>query len=278
MKNKKMTIVIPQWQGGGQDTRTRTGAFALMDNYLKTPPDAVIPSGTEPISPVREEILGYDDILKCVKSVNAALTDAAPEKIFTIGGGCDADVPCMAYLNKLYDGDLAVVYIDAHADLNTPETSESKLYYGMSLRALAGDCAPEFIKNLASSVHPGQLIMCANRVLDPEETRYKAARGISDLTVDELEADPSAAAAELHRKGYANAYIHIDFDALDPEEFSKTPVPEPNGLKHGTLPAIIRAIRQVSNIVGFALLEYSGTADDKGDPLVAELTDFGETI
>ena len=71
----------------------------------------------------------------------------------------------MAYLNSVTDGDMALLYIDAHGDLNTPESSNSKLFYGMSLRALLGDSAAEIVRNLPSTLTPEQLVMCANRAL-----------------------------------------------------------------------------------------------------------------
>ncbi len=272
---QKLTIVIPQWQGGGQDLCTYDGAFAMNENYLHGAADEIVEISTEDISPVKENILGYDDILAGMKRVNEALTAAEPEKIFTIGGGCDADTPCAAWLNKVCDGDMAVVYIDSHGDLNTPESSESHLYYGMSLRALAGDCAPEYIDNLPSTISPEQLITCGARNLDPEEVRYKEEHHVPDFTVDELEKDPGLAAEAILKKGFGNAYIHIDLDVLDPDEFRLTPLEEPDGMTKQTLLELIRKIREKVNVVGFGILEYSGTMEDKGDPFLQALAAYG---
>ena len=275
MKSEKLTIVIPQWQGGGQDLSTYDGAFAFNTNYLHGGADVTVEVSREDIGPVKDGILGYDDILGTIKRVNAELEAFAPEKIFTIGGGCDADAPCAAWLNRIYDGDMAVVYIDSHGDLNTPESSDSHLYYGMSLRALAGECVPEYLENLASAIIPDQLITCAARNLDPEELRYKAMHQVTDFTVGELDEDPLLVAEEIRRKGYHNVYIHIDFDALDPEEFWLTPLYEPGGLKKSTLLDVLWRIREAANIVGFGLLEYGGTMDDRDDPFLEELAEYG---
>ena len=122
---KKMTIVIPQWQGGGQDLCTYDGAYAMLQNYLGGAADEVIGVSTEDIGPVREGILGYDDILACMKRVGQALTSAEPERIFTVGGGCDADTPCAAWLNKVYDGDMAVVI-----------NSDEDVHYGLVMKVV----------------------------------------------------------------------------------------------------------------------------------------------
>jgi arginase len=277
--SEKLNIVIPQWQGGGQDFCTWQGAYALRDNYLQDDSAVTVPIEKGDISPVQNNILGYEDILGAMDQVNAVLKEKKPAKIFTLGGGCDADTPCAAWLNQQYAGDLAVLYIDAHGDLNTPVSSTSKFYYGMSLRALAGEGDPEILRRLAATVKPSQLIMCANRNLDPEEIRYKKACQVSDFPVSRLEEDPSLPAKEVIRKGLQHVYIHIDLDSTDPKEFSLTPVPEPDGLKCSTLLSILQAVRESeAQVVGFGILEYAGTMADKGNSLIESLVRFGKEI
>ena len=70
---EKLTIVIPQWQGGGQDLCTYEGAFAYRENYLAGAAGATVEISTADISPVREGILGYDDILESMQRVNREL-------------------------------------------------------------------------------------------------------------------------------------------------------------------------------------------------------------
>lgn len=274
----KLNILIPQWQGGGQDLCTYYGAYALKENYLKDSDTVTAEVGTEDISPVKNDILGYDDIVSQIKGVKEILSSEKPSRIFTQGGGCDADIPCGAYLNDLLEGDMAMVYIDAHGDLNLPETSDSKLFYGMSLRTLSGDGDRDIIDLLGSSLKPEQLIMGANRALDPEEINYVKDNGISSYSVDEIENDPGIIAGTIRDKGLSSAYVHIDLDSLDPEEFRLTPVPEPSGLKRNTLLKAVKEIRDVCDIRGFAIMEYCGTMEDKGDEFLTELISIGLDI
>lgn len=279
MNEKKLNIIIPQWQGGGQDYCTWYGAYALRDNYLKDEQAVTVDIPKNDISATKNNIRGYEDILACMDKVTAVLREKDPEKIFAMGGGCDADTPCSSYLNKKYGGDMAMVYIDAHGDLNTPEASASKLYYGMSLRALCGEGDQGILGKLSSAVRPSQLIMCANRNLDPEEIRFKKEQNVSDFTVETLNNNPGAVAEEIARKGYHHVYIHIDFDSLDPSAFPLTPVKEPDGLKAETLVKLVQAVRESgADIVGFGLLEYCGTAKDTGNALLEKLTAFGKAI
>lgn len=277
MGQEKLNIIIPQWQGGGQDFRTWYGALALRDHYLGDAETVTIPVERGSISPIRENILGYDDILHSMDMVNRVLREKDPARIFLIGGGCDADAPCMAWLNRKYRNDMAVVYIDAHGDLNTPSASASKLYYGMSLRTLMSDGDAGIIGRLASTIHSDQLILCANRDLDPEEIRCKREKQITDLPVERLEQRPEAAAEEVVRKGFRHIYIHLDLDALDSREFALTPMPEPDGLSRGTVKAMLRALKSCgAGIVGFGIFEYTG--EEPGNRFLESLVSFGRNL
>ena len=77
----------------------------------------------------------------------------SPDKLFTLGGGCDADVPCLLYLNEEYRGDLTVIWFDAHGDLNTPEESATSLFYGMPLRSLMDVKCFGLLENSLGIVH-----------------------------------------------------------------------------------------------------------------------------
>lgn len=275
---EKINLVVPQWQGGGQNLNTFHGAYSLRDNYLGERPSVTVEVATGDIAPTEQNILGYQDILNDMDRVNAAIRAVRPRRIFTLGGGCDADAPCAAWLNKVHGSDMAIVYVDAHGDLNTPETSDSKLYYGMSLRAVVGDSAPEVISRLASSATPDQLVMCANRNLDPEELRFKKDNDVCDLSVEQILADPACVGRAVAEKGFSHAYVHVDFDSLDPAEFSLTPVPEAHGLTREALLGLVRGVAEKVEVVGLGLLEYCGTKDDRGDTMLQQLVDFGASL
>ena len=97
MSKKHLNLSVPQWQGSGQDYSIYHGAFALMENYLQgfALTQAVITD--QPITPVKNDILGYDEILAQMKQINELLKMEKPDTIFTVGGGCDADLSAMAY-------------------------------------------------------------------------------------------------------------------------------------------------------------------------------------
>ena len=92
--------------------------------------------------------------------------------VVTVGGTCGVEAAPVAYLNEQYDGDLAIVWFDAHGDLNAPATSPSGHFHGMVLRTLLGEGPHEYVGELRRPLRPAQLFLAGTRDLDPEESAY----------------------------------------------------------------------------------------------------------
>ena len=137
-----------------------------------------------------------------------------PARPLVLGGCCCAHVGAVRELARRH-GRIAVVWIDAHGDLNTPESSPSGNAWGMPLRMLidAGDIAPEDVALLGA------------RNLDPPEVAFIAAAGIrSEL-------------GELPE----NVYVALDCDVIDPAE-ADVWMPEPAGIPLEALEALLAGI------------------------------------
>jgi arginase len=127
---------------------------------------------------------------------------------------------------------LAVVWIDAHGDLNTPETSPSGNEWGMPLRMLLD----------AGVVSPGRVALVGARNLDPPEVEYLAETGIDD-SLDRALADAGA------------VYVALDLDVLDPEE-ADVFMPEPDGLRIAAVEDILRDTAVRGTIVGVGVTGF----------------------
>jgi arginase len=137
-----------------------------------------------------------------------------PARPLVLGGCCCAHVGAVRELAHRH-GRVAVVWLDAHGDLNTPESSPSGNAWGMPLRMLidAGDVAPEDVTLLGA------------RNLDPPEEAFIAATGIRR----ELGELPD------------NVYVALDCDVIDPPE-ADVWMPEPGGMPLGELEALLAGI------------------------------------
>jgi len=271
MGNRHLNLFYPQWQGGGYELLG--GAMELKECYLGDHDFIEIEVLDEDSCPIENGIIGYCSIVNQLKAAWSVIIREEPDTIFTVGGGCDAETPTVSYLNHKLKGDLAVIWFDAHGDLNTPESSVSKKFHGMPLRALLGDGDAQIIKGVHTPLACSQLIMVGQRSLDEPEQQYIRDNSIEVFTVEKIQESIEPLIDAIGRIS-RNVYVHIDLDVLDTSEFPFVMVPEPNGLKTQTLSAALKKINGNFNIKGMSLLECmaSGKSSSK---LLKEIVELG---
>jgi arginase family enzyme len=147
----------------------------------------------------------------------AELASMLPQRPLVVGGCCCSHVGAVQGLARR-KGRLAVVWFDAHGDLNTPETSPSGNEWGMPLRMLLDD----------GVVAPEDVALVGARNLDPPEEEYLAATAIDD-------------SLERALAGVDAVYVAFDLDVLDPRE-AKPFMPEPGGLGEAEAEALLRDV------------------------------------
>ena len=141
--------------------------------------------------------------------------------------------------------DLKIIWIDAHGDFNTPETTISGYLGGMTL---AGACGV-WDSGHGGGGDPRRIVVAGIRDVDVEEGRLLEQAGVHRLPP--ALAIPSAIAAFI---GDAPVWIHIDWDALEPGHVP-THYPVDDGLMPAALRAILAAI-PAGQIVGIELVEF----------------------
>jgi arginase len=145
---------------------------------------------------------------------NEALARELPARPLVLGGCCCSHVGAVRELARRH-GRLAVVYIDAHGDLNTPSSSTSGNLWGMPLRMLID----------AGDVTTADVRLVGARSLDPPEEEFIAATGIrSDL-------------GDLPER----VYVALDCDVIEPGELDVF-MPEPAGIPLEALEALLASI------------------------------------
>jgi arginase len=174
----------------------------------------------------------------------------------TIGGDCGVELASVAHAADRED--VALLWFDAHGDLNTPESSPSSVFNGMVLRTLLGDGAPGLVP--ARPLKPADVILIGTRELDPPEDDYLAETGIPLLDAATVTATQLTAA--ITKTGSTRVYIHIDLDVLDPAEFEGLDSPVPFGLTAVTLVELIRAVTNQFELVGAGITEFAPTSPE----------------
>jgi arginase len=188
-----------------------------------------------------------------------------------IGGDCGAELAAVE--RAAADGSVAVVWFDAHPDLNTPESSTTGAFAGMVLRTLLGDGVPALVP--ATPLAPGRVVVAGSRSTDDAEEQYLASSGIARVGADELAA-PDALIAAVEATGASSVYLHIDLDVLDPAEIAGLSEPVPFGVSAAALVQNLKAVKARFPLVGAGITGFSpATADAAADDLPTILRIIG---
>jgi arginase len=246
-----MIFINPQWQGSGLTDDLKWGAETFI-SYFKDSDTQVIPLSTKDLTTIAN-IKCFEPILEQTKLFKEIIIDSKPDKISTIGGDCAIELMPISYLNKIYQEDICIIYIDAHADLNTPESSPSKAFHGMPLRTLLGEGNEEFIDLLFSKLKPEQICYVGLRDLDEPESKYISQHNITTITDCQFEH------VQNKTKNFRNVYIHLDLDVLDRSEYEFSMFPTNIGSSVSDVAELIRKIKTNCNVVGFCITESTAT-------------------
>jgi arginase len=186
--------------------------------------------------------------------------------VVTIGGDCAVELGAIPHaISASAESDTAVVWFDAHGDLNSPETSPSHAFHGMVLRTLLGD-GPEALVP-ASPLSAQRVVLAGTRSLDDDEADYISASGIRVVTSVDAQ-HPEALVEAVRQTGAGTVYIHVDLDVLDPAEIDGVGYPEPFGLSVHQLVEAITAVRSVFPLVGAGVTEFApSTPESASDDL-----------
>lgn len=250
-------VIAPQWQGSGS-----ARAMQLVDGAEAIAGDLPASACTHLEVPV-EAGESLDTGIRRASSlgrIRDLVRDAVAnrsEPVVVIGGDCGVS---LGALEAVADEDVAVVWLDAHADLNTPESSRSGAFHGMVLRAALGDGA-ERLRLPHGVLSPDRVVLAGTRELDDAEQQYVDEHGISRVLPDDL-ADPEALVTAVVATGASRVYLHIDLDVFDPSALTGVSFPVPFGPDAGAIIAAVRAVRDRFPLAGATIAEFSPSSPD----------------
>ncbi len=270
MKSKTSTLrlIYPQWQGGivdrwmpdipAEDASRGYYLGARLLNLLA--PESSQKTVEVPISQdindreVEKGISARQIILKQTKAALEKVRENNPDRIVTLGGECSVSVVPFTYLAGKYPDDVAVVWIDAHPDVNLPY-DEYKGYHAMALTACLGMGDEEIIGTLPGKFDTSKALIVGVRSWDKGMQERQKELGIKGLSPGEV-ADNSLAIMEwLKATGVSKVVIHFDLDVLDPAEIIAGVGVEPNGMKIKEVVRVINDIAAEYDLVGLTVAE-----------------------
>src|SRR5713101_8292942 len=192
--------------------------------------EPMIESALLPLDYLETSVVEEDSLYAQTLAVAADL----PVRPIVLGGCCCSHIGAVEGLAARHDR-LGVIWLDAHGDLNTPETSPSGNEWGMPLRMLIE----------RGAVDAENVALIGARNLDPPEVEFIAATGIHDN-----------AEAVLGRVDCV--YVALDCDVFEPSELAVF-MPEPGGPTVAEVEKLLCGFRDRGVVVGAGL---TGLAPD----------------
>lgn len=270
MENTKSTLrlLYPQWQGGivshwmpdiPADDASR--GYYLGSQLLQLlAPNKGQRTAEVPISldagdrAEKNGINSYGVILKQTRDALAILERESPERIITLGGDCSASVVPFTYLASKYPNDVAVVWIDAHPDINMPHDNY-KGYHAMALTACLGLWDDDITRSLPAKLDASKSLIVGIREWDEGMQERQHELKIKGLAPQEVAGNSHAVLEWLKTTGASKVVIHYDLDVLDPKEIIAAVGVVPGGMKISGVSRLISDIGKEYDIVGLTVAE-----------------------
>lgn len=173
--------------------------------------------------------LGADTATRVAEPVRAG------EPVLVLVGDDTATIGVVSGLQQAHGAgaNIGLVWLDAHADFNTPETSYSGILFGMPVAIVAGLAGPLWREaaQLQSTLPTDRILIAGVRETDEKEEVLLRSTDVRVITADEVRQGTTFENA-LDRFAVSVEYIvlHLDLDLLDPSLVPSSTTPSPHGL------------------------------------------------
>lgn len=170
------------------------------------------------------------------------------------------------YVRNVTSYPLGLIWVDAHGDMNTPQTTNTGNVHGMPLAALLGQ-EPHELASIGSSpsVSPAHTVLVGIRNLDEQEKGKIRAAGVHVFTMKDIDREGIATIAEraiaLASKGTGGIHVSFDMDACDPMHAPGVGTPVRGGLDYREAHMVMELVADSQRLVALDLVEVNPTLD-----------------
>jgi arginase len=188
---------------------------------------------------------------------------------FIIGGDCSAVMGVIEGLRSLNQR-IGMVYMDAHGDFNTPETTPSGIIGGMDVAIVAGRGPRKLVGMFGHSplLQEENIVLYGTRDLDASEAKALADSNVKVYTREKIRlrgAENAAKKVVRYIESMCDCvYLHVDLDVLDASVFSAAGLPVPDGLLKEEFLCIVKALVKSGLLCGVALMSFDAAKDADG--------------
>ncbi|HSG49037.1 MAG TPA: arginase [Longimicrobiales bacterium] len=214
-----------------------------------------------------------NEVTQVCKETYRLVADALDAGCFPLVLGGDhslsiGSVPAVAAHYRRRGERIGVLWVDAHTDMNTPDTTPSGNIHGMSLAALAGrgpDILTRLMGDPAPAVDPRNICVIAARDIDDEEKEVVRETGIRVFTMTEVDERGIAPcideALERLNDGTGGFHLSYDLDGLDPMVAPGVGTPVLGGLTYREGHLVCEKIARSGTMVSLEVVEVNPVLD-----------------
>ncbi|MEX1297693.1 MAG: arginase [Desulfotignum sp.] len=174
---------------------------------------------------------------------------------------------------------LGLIWVDAHGDFNTPDTSPSGNIHGMPLAILMGEGHPDMVNvgRQGPKVLPENVVMIGLRDIDPAEKKRLKTSGVTVFTMRDIDEQGISTVANKAVMKFAHMkriHLTLDMDALDPVEAPGVGTPVPGGITYREAHLLMEILADTGKVGSMDLVEINPILDvaNKTAKLAVELT------
>jgi len=170
------------------------------------------------------------------------------------------------YIRRTARKPLGLIWVDAHGDMNTPQTTTTGNVHGMPLAALLGQ-EPSELASIGAlpSVLPEHTVLVGIRNLDEKEKGKIRASGVHVFTMKDIDREGIAVIAEraleIASAGTGGLHVSFDLDACDPTYAPGVGTPVKGGLDYREAHMVMELVADSQRLVALDLVEVNPTLD-----------------
>ena len=188
-----------------------------------------------------------------------------------LGGDHSVAVGTVAGVAKHFQktgGRIGLIWIDAHADMNTPETSPSGNVHGMPLACCIGIGPPELthIYGFAPKVQPGNVALLGIRSVDDRERRLVQESGVRVFTMREIDERGLRVVMEdaiaVASAGTVGFHVSFDIDSVDPQEAPGVGTPVKGGITYREAHLAMETLCDCGGMTSMEIVEVNPVIDE----------------
>lgn len=268
---KTVRMIYPQWQGASISewiTEVKNPDDASRGYYLGSqlldflaPKNPSQKTFTVPVSqeigdrtPV-DGVIDRDVIAQQTKTAVSMLDVEQPDRIITLGGECSVSCVPFTWLAKKLDGDVAVLWIDAHPDITLPG-DVYPAYHAMAVTAMMGRGDRKILSELPAQIPANRILFVGLRDWERQQIIDRQQEfGMKHLTVGDVQQSSEKILSWINATGASHVLIHFDMDVLDPAEIIPAVGVVNDGLKMAEVVRIINDVAQAHRVDALTIAE-----------------------